>query len=41
MPSGLRYGVEVRRATALDAPELTRLLAQAGTALTRPRQGIG
>ncbi len=34
MPSGLRYGVEVRRAAAADAPELARLLAQAGAMLT-------
>jgi N-acetylglutamate synthase-like GNAT family acetyltransferase len=30
MASSLRYGVEVRSAQAADAPELARLLAQAG-----------
>ena len=34
MASGQRYGVEVRRATPADAPELARLLAQAGAVLT-------
>ena len=34
MTTGLRYGVEVRRAAAADAPEIARLLAQAGAALT-------
>ena len=34
MPSGLRYGVEVRRAVAADGPELARLLGQAGAAVT-------
>ncbi len=30
MPSGLRYGVEVRGAVAADGPEIVRLLAVAG-----------
>ena len=34
MPSGARYGMEVRRAAAADGPELARLLAQAGAAVT-------
>ena len=33
MPSHLRYGIEVRRAAAADAPELARLLTQAGAAV--------
>jgi aminoglycoside 6'-N-acetyltransferase I len=32
--SGLRYGVEVRRAAAPDAAEIARLLAQAGALLS-------
>jgi aminoglycoside 6'-N-acetyltransferase I len=32
--SGLRFGVEVRRAAAADAPEIARLLAEAGAALS-------
>ena len=34
MASGLRYGVEVRRAVAADAPEVARLLAQSGLPIT-------
>ena len=34
MPTGQRYGVEVRRAAAGDAPEIARLLAQTGAVLT-------
>lgn len=34
MASGLRYGVEMRRAQAADAAELTRLLAQAGAGVS-------
>jgi hypothetical protein len=34
--SGLRFGVEVRRAAAADAPEIARLLAEAGAALSAP-----
>ena len=34
MATGLRYGVEVRRAVATDAPELARLLAQSAATLT-------
>ncbi len=34
MPSGLRYGVELRAAQAADVAEVVRLLAQAGLTLT-------
>ena len=34
MPSGQRFGVEVRGAAPGDAPEISRLLAQTGAVLT-------